>query len=381
MAKLGLASLKLKWSIRLPPEKWKHGINRGPACNDIALTSLTALRDSADVFPPLQSVVGGVLALWDAAEVPPPLQRAKTSKERARALSRRAYEVLEVLTDAVPDPSNIHPSMLVSIQRFDDVLREARDAIDPLTKRRRFVSSVLSVNRDEATLELFNRRLDESFQTFTIGGLTRVETQLLAIKADATATRQDAIVAHQALIDTLNSRLKYLDSRFKLILNSVGLICRLWSLSGSKETIVIGVVSNFPSHYFFLWQKESAAARNLCAVESFAPLDVGSEFSIMQHTPKIRSCKKIRRHSASQQTYTYHTFFAICLIAFGVDAVATVDTVHHCRAARSDIAAACSAIAAADAQPQHVPSPVYLISESGGGFQCAPERRPLMRML
>ncbi|KAJ6577774.1 hypothetical protein B0H19DRAFT_1062353 [Mycena capillaripes] len=200
---MAMANLKLKWSIRLPPDKWKPRINRGSAaaaCSDIAFTSLTALRESADAFPPLKSAVGGVLALWNTAE------RVKTSKERAQALSRRAYEVLEALTDAVPDPTNIHPSMLVSIQRFDDVLREARDAIAPLTKRRRLVSSVLSLNRDEATLELFNRRLDESFQTFTIAGLTRVETRLLAIEAHATVAHQASTVAHQALIDTLNFR-------------------------------------------------------------------------------------------------------------------------------------------------------------------------------
>ncbi|KAJ7817822.1 hypothetical protein B0H13DRAFT_2134287 [Mycena leptocephala] len=180
MAKLSLA--KLKWSIRIPPDKWKPRINRGSAaCSDIALTSLTALSDSADAFPPLKSVVGG---------------RVKTSKEKAQALSRRALEVLEALPDAVPDPSNIHPSMLASIQRFDDPSCHA-----PLTKRRRWVSSVLSLNRDEATLELFNRRLDESFQSFTIGSLIRVETQLLAIKADVT-------VGHQALIDTINYRFK-----------------------------------------------------------------------------------------------------------------------------------------------------------------------------
>ncbi|KAJ6577795.1 hypothetical protein B0H19DRAFT_1370877 [Mycena capillaripes] len=169
MAKLGLGAANLKLKC------------------DIALTSLTALRESSDAFPPLKSAVGGVLALWNTAE------RVKTSKERAQALSRRTYEILEALTDAVPDPANIHPSMLASIQRFDDVLREARDAMVPLTKRRRFMASVLSLSRDEATLELFNRRLDESFQSFTIAGLTRVETQLLAIKADAT-------VAHQALL-------------------------------------------------------------------------------------------------------------------------------------------------------------------------------------
>ncbi|KAJ6577719.1 hypothetical protein B0H19DRAFT_567922 [Mycena capillaripes] len=208
---MAMANLKLKWSIRLPPNKWKPRIKRGSAlCIDITLTSLTALRESADGFPPLKSAVCGVLALWNIAE------RVKTSKERAQALSRRAYEVLEVLTDAVPDPANIHPSLLVSVQRFDDVLREARDAMVPLTKRR-FMSSVLSLNRDEATLEVFNRRLDESFQTFTIAGLTRVETQLLAIKADATLAHQASTVAHQALIlsnDTLNYRLKLLVGLF-----------------------------------------------------------------------------------------------------------------------------------------------------------------------
>jgi hypothetical protein len=62
----------LKWTIRLGirPDKWKPRIKRGSAaCNDIALTSLIALRDSADAFPPLKSVASGVLALWDTAEV------------------------------------------------------------------------------------------------------------------------------------------------------------------------------------------------------------------------------------------------------------------------------------------------------------------------
>ncbi|KAJ7776696.1 hypothetical protein B0H14DRAFT_2964061 [Mycena olivaceomarginata] len=186
MAKLslGMANLKLKWSIRLPPDKWET-----PYQADNRL-------DSADAFPPLKSAVGGVLALWNTVE------RVKTSKEKAKALSRRAYEVLEALTDAVPDPSNISPSMLMSIQCFNNVLIEACNAMAPLTKRKR----LLSLNRDEATLELFNRRLDESFQTFTIAGLTRVETQLLAIKADATAVHQ-----------TLNNTLTTLTYRFTLI--------------------------------------------------------------------------------------------------------------------------------------------------------------------
>jgi len=191
----------LKWTIRLGirPDKWKPRIKRGSAaCNDIALTSLIALRDSADAFPPLKSVASGVLALWDTAE------RVKTSKEKAQMLSRHALEILEGLADAVPDPSNIPPPVLASMQGFVDLLDEIHHAMDPLTKRRRLMSSVLSLNRDEATLESFNKRLEESAQSFMIGSLARMENQLLANK-------RDAVVDHQALIialDTINYRIK-----------------------------------------------------------------------------------------------------------------------------------------------------------------------------
>ncbi|KAJ6611946.1 hypothetical protein B0H10DRAFT_333099 [Mycena sp. CBHHK59/15] len=36
--------------------------------SDAILTSLNLLKESADVFPPLKSVVGGVIAVWNLAE-------------------------------------------------------------------------------------------------------------------------------------------------------------------------------------------------------------------------------------------------------------------------------------------------------------------------
>jgi hypothetical protein len=38
------------------------------ALPDVVSTSLLALKESADAFPPLKSAVGGVLAVWDIAE-------------------------------------------------------------------------------------------------------------------------------------------------------------------------------------------------------------------------------------------------------------------------------------------------------------------------
>jgi hypothetical protein len=55
--------------------KWSHLRIRGRLRRfsstgyDVTLTSLRALKESADLFPPLKGAVGGVLVLWDVVEV------------------------------------------------------------------------------------------------------------------------------------------------------------------------------------------------------------------------------------------------------------------------------------------------------------------------
>ncbi|KAJ6538050.1 hypothetical protein B0H19DRAFT_1270422 [Mycena capillaripes] len=68
---------------------------------------------SADGFPPLKSVVSGVIALWDIAE------HAKHSKTDALDIAQRTQAILDVVADAVPDGSRIATPMLESIQRFE----------------------------------------------------------------------------------------------------------------------------------------------------------------------------------------------------------------------------------------------------------------------
>jgi hypothetical protein len=46
--------------------------SRTSALPDILSTSLFALKESADAFPPLKGAVGGVLAVWDVAQVGQP---------------------------------------------------------------------------------------------------------------------------------------------------------------------------------------------------------------------------------------------------------------------------------------------------------------------
>jgi len=187
-----------KWTR--PPATLKQRLKRGSAtCSDVAMTSLTALRDSADAFPPLKSAVAGVLVLWQTAE------RVKTSKKKAKALSHHALRVLEELADAVSsNPSNISPSMLKSIRAFEDTVNSIQAVLEPLTKQR-FLVSFSSLNRNEEELEAFSRRLEEAFQAFTIGSLARVETQLQVINL-----KTETVVAQQTILKNLERHLIFL---------------------------------------------------------------------------------------------------------------------------------------------------------------------------
>ncbi|KAJ7206175.1 hypothetical protein C8J57DRAFT_1534717 [Mycena rebaudengoi] len=81
---------------------------------DVLWTSLLALKESADAFPPLKSTVGGVVALWDIAELAS-AQRAKHSRTDARDIALRTKDIVDLIADVVPDPSEIPPPMLLSI--------------------------------------------------------------------------------------------------------------------------------------------------------------------------------------------------------------------------------------------------------------------------
>ncbi|KAJ7200945.1 hypothetical protein C8J57DRAFT_1544097 [Mycena rebaudengoi] len=107
--------------------------NRTSALPDVLWTSLRALKESADTFPPLKSVVGGVVAIWDIAEVNGLYYRHLSNSRRParEALQDRGprhrapdKKIVDLIADAVPDPSEIPPSMLLSIDRFTFALDE-----------------------------------------------------------------------------------------------------------------------------------------------------------------------------------------------------------------------------------------------------------------
>ncbi|KAJ7234020.1 hypothetical protein B0H12DRAFT_1239169 [Mycena haematopus] len=82
------------------------------AHSDVIWTSFIALKESADAFPPLKGAVSAVIALRDVAE------RSKHARADARDIADRTQVILDVVAEAIPDPTAVPTPMLESIERF-----------------------------------------------------------------------------------------------------------------------------------------------------------------------------------------------------------------------------------------------------------------------
>ncbi|KAJ7206180.1 hypothetical protein C8J57DRAFT_1484882 [Mycena rebaudengoi] len=147
---------------------------------DVLWTSLHALKESADAFPPLKSVVGGVVAIWDIAE------HAKRSRTEACDIALRTKKIVDLIADAVPDPSEIPPSMLLSIDRFTLINSSSSSALDEIRCGMEAIelsgslSCLVHLNRHDRTIQGIKTRLDAEYRDFLAASALRVEVQQAA---------------------------------------------------------------------------------------------------------------------------------------------------------------------------------------------------------
>ncbi|KAJ7664969.1 hypothetical protein B0H17DRAFT_1184576 [Mycena rosella] len=142
---------------------------------DLLWTSLLALKESADAFPPLKSAVGGVVALYEIAE------RAKHCKADARDIAERTKVILDVIAEAVPDPSIITPPMLQDIERFTALLDEIWCSMQAITLTGGLLRRLVHLNRNERTIERIKARLDVAFSDFMAASALRVEVHSIQV--------------------------------------------------------------------------------------------------------------------------------------------------------------------------------------------------------
>ncbi|KAJ7141616.1 hypothetical protein C8R46DRAFT_581795 [Mycena filopes] len=166
------------------------------ALPDVLSTSLLALKESADVFPPLKSAVGGVLAVWDIAE------RAKRCKSDAADIAKRTEEIICLIADIVPDPSAIPGPMLKSIESFTSLLTDICATMEKLLLSRG-ISRVMHLNSTERALQEVKSRLDDAYRDFLVASTLRVEVQQAEIAVEHKALAVQTHIAVEQFASVL----------------------------------------------------------------------------------------------------------------------------------------------------------------------------------
>ncbi|KAG6909991.1 hypothetical protein DXG01_013991 [Tephrocybe rancida] len=151
--------------------------------SDLTRTSLVALSQSADAFPPLKSICGGVLSIWDTAE------RVKSSRTNAKALALRCHEILNVVADSVVDPSALSPEMNGSLAKFNELLDDIEATLD-LIQNQDWGKRLLHLNRHQDQLQKFRYRLDEAHQDLITSSSLRTQCVVEATYKHAAAEFQ-----------------------------------------------------------------------------------------------------------------------------------------------------------------------------------------------
>ncbi|KAJ7909049.1 hypothetical protein B0H13DRAFT_1878068 [Mycena leptocephala] len=142
---------------------------------DAIRTSLTLLKESTDVFPPLKSA------------------RVSTSDEDARVLAWRAVSILDAIYNAVGEGTSatISPGMLQDVLKFEELLHEISTAMEAHLKPR-WARRMLRLRKRESQLVRFTSRLDAASEAFKIGSSSRVE--VVAEKIQGSSSRVEVAV-------------------------------------------------------------------------------------------------------------------------------------------------------------------------------------------
>ncbi|KAJ7441949.1 hypothetical protein B0H11DRAFT_1932671 [Mycena galericulata] len=143
---------------------------------------LSLVKESTDIFPPLKSAVGGVLAVWDLADVLLAVFRLFRIIDDLVAIASRAVAIFDSIFNAVGRSTTISPGMLQDILKFEELLHEITTTMEAQSKPR--FRRLLRLRKQESRLTRFTSRLDAASETFKIGSTARVELVVEKIQAD-----------------------------------------------------------------------------------------------------------------------------------------------------------------------------------------------------
>ncbi|KAJ7217457.1 hypothetical protein C8J57DRAFT_1598650 [Mycena rebaudengoi] len=161
---------------------------------DAIVLLLNGLKESTDIFPPLKSMIGGVLAVLNIA------QRVAEIDENAQMLAWRVITILNIIYNAIgeTDSETLSSSLLQQMVDFEHLLNEMHHAMSQIQRWSR-MRRLLHLHRAEDDLQRFNSRLDATTQALTLGAVTRVEVAVEKVHLDLATVHAELSTVSLAL--------------------------------------------------------------------------------------------------------------------------------------------------------------------------------------
>jgi hypothetical protein len=179
-----MAGLRLGFKRRKPRD-------RTPVAISAVMITLTALKESADAFPPLKGAVAGVLHIVDLS------QKVKSNKDDCQKLASRVQEILDKIALAVPDATYISPDLLARIDEFTKTLADIECFMERLC-RVKVILRLLRHKEHEGSIISFNRRLDGALKSFMLISTLKIEMSVSQQGKRLSEEHKDlAILIHQ----------------------------------------------------------------------------------------------------------------------------------------------------------------------------------------
>jgi len=162
-----MADFRLRFRRRKPPESLGATLS----------LALTALKESADAFPPLKGAVGAVVHIRDLR------LKVKSNQDEFNKLVSRVEMILEKVADAVPDPTKIPPDLQGRIEEFTTVVAHIGHLMESRS-RRKALRRLLSHKEDEEIISDIHRRLDNLESGFTNVSVIKLEIAVATLAKD-----------------------------------------------------------------------------------------------------------------------------------------------------------------------------------------------------
>ncbi|KAI0046153.1 hypothetical protein FA95DRAFT_1416043 [Auriscalpium vulgare] len=152
--------------------------------SDAAVLAIEALKESADAFPPLKSLTGGLSFLLTLSRT------VKSNKDDAQCIADRVDQISALLEYTIPDATNISPPIKLAIHAFDQSLQRINEQLHDVCTASRAVR-FLRVRKDEGRIKTIHQQLDDSIGNFTMSVSIQTKLQLDVVHADIDVVHAD----------------------------------------------------------------------------------------------------------------------------------------------------------------------------------------------